>query len=218
MTIAALLAHAINFHVEEGDALSVLRTLPDACVQTVCTSPPYWGLRDYGTAAWEGGETECDHLMREGVRQDGGRQQVDGFHGSTKSNLADKPYRDVCGKCGARRIDQQLGLEQTPDEYVARMVEVFREVRRVLRDDGTLWLVIGSSFINARIESDEYVLREDLTPDQRAWVYAELAKHFAAESATMSAMRQTPPSTEPEMSSLPPERDCETSELPETGV
>jgi len=52
----------------------------------------------------------------------------------------------VCAKCGARRIDAQLGLEPTPEEYVANMVAVFREVRRVLRDDGTVWLNIGDSF------------------------------------------------------------------------
>lgn len=55
-------------------------------------------------------------------------------------------FRDVCRKCGARRIDQQIGLESTPAEYIARLVEVFREVRRVLRDDGTLWVNIGDSY------------------------------------------------------------------------
>jgi DNA modification methylase len=51
-----------------------------------------------------------------------------------------------CRKCGAKRADLQLGLEKTPEEYVAKMVEVFREVRRVLRDDGTLWLNLGDSY------------------------------------------------------------------------
>jgi DNA modification methylase len=55
-------------------------------------------------------------------------------------------YRDVCGKCGARRVDSQLGLERTPEEFVGRLVEVFREVRRVLRDDGTLWCNLGDSY------------------------------------------------------------------------
>lgn len=55
-------------------------------------------------------------------------------------------YKDKCGKCGAIRIDQQLGLEKTPDEYVARMVEIFREVQRVLKDDGTIWLNLGDSY------------------------------------------------------------------------
>lgn len=74
-----------------GDALERLQELPDASVQVCVTSPPYWGLRDYG-----------------------------------------KP--------------DQLGLEPTPDQYVANMVAVFREVRRVLADDGTLWLNLGDSY------------------------------------------------------------------------
>jgi len=74
-----------------GDCLSVLRTLPDASVHCCVTSPPYWGLRDYGH-------------------------------------------------------DGQIGLESTPEAYVARMVDVFREVRRVLRPDGTLWLNLGDSY------------------------------------------------------------------------
>ena len=48
--------------------------------------------------------------------------------------------RKVCNKCGAIRTDSQIGLEDTPEEYVENLAEVFREVRRVLRDDGTLWL------------------------------------------------------------------------------
>jgi len=74
-----------------GDCREVLRTLPESSVHCVVTSPPYFGLRDYG-------------------------------------------------------VDGQIGLEQTPDEYVAEMVAVFREVRRVLRDDGTLWLNLGDSY------------------------------------------------------------------------
>lgn len=74
-----------------GDCLDVLRTLPDESVQTCVTSPPYWGLRDYG-------------------------------------------------------VDGQLGLEKSPEEYVAKMVEVFREVRRLLKGDGTLWMNLGDSY------------------------------------------------------------------------
>jgi DNA modification methylase len=55
-------------------------------------------------------------------------------------------YGASCGKCGAKRVDLQLGLEPTPDEYVANLVAVFREVKRVLRDDGTLWLNLGDSY------------------------------------------------------------------------
>jgi DNA modification methylase len=49
--------------IYNGDALEILRQLPDATVNCCITSPPYWGLRDYGTATWDGGDTECDHLQ-----------------------------------------------------------------------------------------------------------------------------------------------------------
>jgi len=75
----------------QGDALEKLKTLEDESVHCCVTSPPYWGLRDYG-------------------------------------------------------VDGQIGLESTPEEYVAKMVEVFREVRRVLREDGTLWLNLGDTY------------------------------------------------------------------------
>lgn len=78
----------------QGDCRDVLKTLPDESVHCVVTSPPYWGLRDYG-------------------------------------------------------VEGQIGLEATPDAFVAEMVSVFREVRRVLRKDGTLWLNLGDSYSNS---------------------------------------------------------------------
>ena len=74
-----------------GDCIDRLKEVPDGAAHTCVTSPPYFGLRDYG-------------------------------------------------------VDGQIGLEATPDEFVAKMVVVFREVRRVLRDDGTLWLNLGDSY------------------------------------------------------------------------
>ncbi|WP_434695214.1 site-specific DNA-methyltransferase [Pseudomonas sp. Z1-14] len=74
-----------------GDCIDMMRTLPDQSVQCCVTSPPYYGLRDYG-------------------------------------------------------VDGQIGLEETPAEFIARLVEVFREVRRVLRDDGTAWVNMGDSY------------------------------------------------------------------------
>jgi DNA modification methylase len=55
-------------------------------------------------------------------------------------------FKETCGKCGAVRHDAGIGLEKTPEEYVANIVQVFREVRRVLRDDGTLWLNLGDCY------------------------------------------------------------------------
>jgi len=119
-----------------GDVREKLRELPDGVAHCVVTSPPYWGLRDYGTAEWEGGDAECDHALPAT-----GSTQNKGNNGKMA-----QPFRAVCGKCGARRVDNQLGLEPTIDEYIANMVGVFREVRRVLRDDGTLWLNMGSAY------------------------------------------------------------------------
>jgi DNA modification methylase len=124
--------------------------LSDGCVQCVVTSPPYWGLRDYGTARWDGGDLACDHKQGT-ARQDGGRVNVNGFNGSAAvdSHKGAMNFKDVCGKCGARRIDQQIGLEQTPDAYVAELMAVFREVRRVLRNDGVVFLNLGDSYYGA---------------------------------------------------------------------
>ena len=133
--------------LHQGEVLDILRTLPDESVNCCVTSPPYWGLRDYGTAEWDGGDQECDHKQHF-ARNDGGRVNTNGFHGSATegSNKGAINYRDQCPKCGAIRKDRQLGLERTPEEYVARMVDIFREVRRVLKPDGTLWLNLGDSY------------------------------------------------------------------------
>jgi DNA modification methylase len=123
-----------------GDVLEQLATLPDGCVQTCVTSPPYWGLRDYGTAEWEGGDAGCDHRHQLGGEGKASAKQ------NTSAGTQSLCYRDICAKCGARRIDRQIGLEPTPDEWVAKMVAVFRDVRRVLRDDGTAWVNLGDSY------------------------------------------------------------------------
>lgn len=126
-----------------GDALDVLAALPDQSVQCVVTSPPYFGLRDYG-------------------------------------------------------VDGQIGLENTPREYVDKIVAVWREVWRCLANDGCVFLNLGSSYASgARMKSEigkqrtdvraehavvsvtngdaPFVLRDDLTPDELAYVFSELA-------------------------------------------
>lgn len=136
----------------QGDVLEVLKTLPDESIDCCITSPPYWGLRDYGTAKWEGGNPECDHVETDNLKRgnSGGlsnNPQPRGEQPHTESSKI--KYKDICGKCGAKRIDSQIGLEKTPEEYVNKMVEVFREVRRVLKNTGTLWLNIGDSYAGA---------------------------------------------------------------------
>ena len=119
-----------------GSALAL--PYADGIAQTCVTSPPYYGLRDYGTARWEGGDANCSHEMR----PDGGPKQL------TSAGAAGHVHRNC--KCGARRIDSQIGLEQTPAAYVAQIVAAMREVWRVLRDDGTLWLNLGDSYAAQR--------------------------------------------------------------------
>lgn len=123
-----------------GDVIEQLRTLSDESIQCCVTSPPYYGLRDYGTAQWIGGDPTCEH----GVRRWDVPKQTQGAQ-SGHASKADQLSRREC-VCGAKRVDRQIGMEDTPDLYVATMAEVFREVRRVLRPDGTLWLNLGDSF------------------------------------------------------------------------
>ena len=110
-------------------------------VQMCVTSPPYYGLRDYGTAEYEGGDQNCEHT-------------ISGYSDNLKPDC-DRPERDgakrkACIKCGAVRKDAQLGLEETPEEYIENMVDVFRHVREILADDGVLWVNIGDSYYNYR--------------------------------------------------------------------
>ena len=123
-----------------GDALDVLRTLPAESVHCCVTSPPFYGLRDYQTGTWEGGDPDCDHLQSNYDRGTAGSRA------DAQTQDRATPYRDVCGKCGARRVDQQIGLEATPEQWLQALVAVFREVRRVLRPEGTLWLEVGDSY------------------------------------------------------------------------
>lgn len=133
----------------QGDALAVLKTLPDGCVQTCVTSPPYYGLRDYGTAQWVGGnDVSCDHetaiekWTQKNFLRSAGVTGLGNQGGAARARLRE------CPGCGASRVDVQIGLEETPAEYVSKIVEAFREVRRVLKDDGTLWLNLGDSYSN----------------------------------------------------------------------
>jgi len=132
-----------------GDVRERLKELPDQSVNCCVTSPPYWGLRDYGTASWDGGDSSCDHQGKPMATKANINRNC-GTGNDVKNAKAMEFFKDICGKCGAKRIDSQIGLEQTPDAFVAELVAVFREVKRVLRDDGTLWLNIGDSYASTK--------------------------------------------------------------------
>jgi len=131
----------MNYKVLQGNCIDSLKTLEDKSVNCCVTSPPYWGLRDYGTAEWQGGNPNCSH-KRDSKHSDScstGQKNLEGA-------IGDGIYKTECPKCGATRKDSQLGLEETPEEYVANMVKVFSEVKRVLTKDGTLWLNLGDTY------------------------------------------------------------------------
>lgn len=119
------------------------------------TSPPYWSLRDYGVepTVW-GGEGGCEH-------------QDFPFWVGKGSPICWQD--DICQRCGAWR--GALGLEPTPALYVAHMVEVFREVRRALRPDATLWLNIGDSYSSGgRGTTIVQTIRGDSDPEKNTAV------------------------------------------------
>jgi hypothetical protein len=150
--------HGCSLYV--GDCMDVLKTLPGESVQCVVTSPPYWGLRDYGTGTWDGGDAGCEH-RRPGPSDDSAALPRDGHrdgfrHGKGDTEHANEPYRDTCPKCGARRIDKQLGLEATPAEYITNLVEIFREVRRVMRPDAVCFVNMGDSYAGGKQGRDDY--------------------------------------------------------------
>lgn len=95
-----------------GDAAEQLRAMPAGSAHCCITSPPYWGLRDYKTGSWVGGDSACDHDARQ--RHDDAASQP-GIHGNAGNVLRDgaASIRRSCA-CGAKRIDKQLGSEPSP--------------------------------------------------------------------------------------------------------
>jgi DNA modification methylase len=142
----------MNIDIYIGNCLETLQKMDDQSVNTCITSPPYWGLRDYGTAEWIGGNKHCDHqgeIMRK-------------HHISDNKDKPREFFKNQCGKCGAIRKDSQLGLEDTPEEFVDNLVKVFREIKRVLKDDGTVWLNLGDSYSSGgRTTTTNQTLRGD---------------------------------------------------------
>ena len=147
MSIELVLRGERQHHIEVCDVLAGLRKIPDNSIQCCVTSPPYYGLRDYGLepSIW-GGEESCDHQWGDTVpgSNRGGSGTPTDKNGRGENYGRDAARGSFCQKCSAWR--GCFGLEPTPSLYVAHSVLIFREVRRVLRDDGTFWLNIGDSY------------------------------------------------------------------------
>ena len=133
--------------IKIGNCRKLLKEIPRKSIQSTITSPPYYGLRDYGTASWIGGDPNCPHKRLN--KQTDANITGHGDMNDVGSVVGDAIYKSVCPLCGAVREDEQIGLEETPEEYVANLVEVFREVRETLADDGTLWLNLGDTYCGA---------------------------------------------------------------------
>jgi DNA modification methylase len=130
-----------------GDNRQTLRSLPDCSVQTVVTSPPYFGLRDYGTKTWVGGDESCEHIKDTNKTKKFGNEEFNKNRPSREATKLPGYYYDSeCGQCGAVQEDFQIGLEQTPQSFIEELCKVFDEVWRVLKDDGTVWVNLGDSY------------------------------------------------------------------------
>jgi len=150
--------------IEFGDCRETMRKWAAAGIkaQTCVTSPPYYGLRDYGTGKWVGGDENCSH-KRDSKYSD---KTITG-HANKDLTVGDAIYKSVCPKCGAVREDKQLGLEETPEEYIKSMVEVFRCVWDVLEDDGTLWVNIGDSYYNYRPGKGQALVKQSVANSEQ---------------------------------------------------
>jgi DNA modification methylase len=141
--------------------LDAIKQIPDGSVHCVVTSPPYWGLRNYGTEpqVWPDSLPLCEtHDWNEAPprrkRKSTDVVDVESKQATNAGAQHDLPTSDFCRRCNAWR--GELGLEPTPELYVKHMVEIFREVRRVLRKDGTLWLNLGDSYAGSNCGSNDY--------------------------------------------------------------
>jgi len=142
--------------IYNGDALTVLKTLPDESVQMCMTSPPYWGLRNYagGEDIIWGGDEKCEH--RWGVESKKVRHSK---IWASSSPIESRPPEEqisvsrgqFCQFCNCWR--GQLGLEPTPELYVEHLMIIFREIKRVLRKDGSFYLNIGDTYWGGKGQS-----------------------------------------------------------------
>jgi site-specific DNA-methyltransferase (adenine-specific) len=150
--------------IYQGNALEVLKTFPNESINCCITSPPYWSLRDYGknTEIIWGGNNNCEHdfEVKERRLHGGTMKEEFGCSRGTREMTDWKTEDGFCSKCNAWK--GQLGLEPDFNLYISHLCDIFDEVKRVLRKDGTCWVNIadtyytksGSGFENDNISKD----------------------------------------------------------------
>ena len=124
----------------EGNCIDKIKELEDNSIDCVVSSPPYFGLRDYGTAQWQGGDPNCDHETK--------RSRGDDIKEGDKqgTNKGSRPNSQRVCYCGAKRIDEQFGLEKSYQDYIANTVKVFETFKPKLKDTATIWWNVGDSY------------------------------------------------------------------------
>jgi len=123
----------------QGNCFNKILELEDNSIDCVISSPPYFGLRDYGTSTWKGGNVNCNHTIT--------------HYNDTLKPHVNRPFRgnrDYCLHCNAERIDEQFGLENTYQDYIASTVKLFETFKSKLKDQATIWWNVGDSYHNYR--------------------------------------------------------------------
>jgi DNA modification methylase len=154
-----------------------MKGFPEESIDMVMFSPPYWGLRDYGegTETVWGGSSDCRHewvkevcgLVHENRNNlRGSQEEVVGKTGTAWIRKYDQKTVGFCVKCGAWR--GQLGLEPNSQMYIAHMVEVCREIKRVLKKTGSVYIVLGDTFMNKQKLGIPWCIRFALNED--GWI------------------------------------------------
>jgi len=146
-----------NGVIYEGNALGVLKQMPDECVDCIITSPPYWGLRDYGeesNAVW-GGNPECEHEWGEEFRMKMSGGEKSAKTGNHKKGVGHFDVKTrFCHKCGAWY--GQLGLEPTVEMYIEHLLEITAELKRVLKKSGVLFWNQGDTYGGSGCGKNDY--------------------------------------------------------------
>lgn len=134
----------------QGDALQKLKELPSESINCVMTSPPYWSLRDYSTEGiiWDGlKDCEHDFVVKERYIHRGSTDVENSIHGAIKNENLKVDWKTQDGFCNfCKAWKGQLGLEPTFDLYISHLCNIFDEVKRVLRKDGTCWINLGDTY------------------------------------------------------------------------
>ena len=126
-----------------GDVRRSVPMIADESVHCVVTSPPYFGLRDYGTSVWVGGDPACKHRVRPFGRSFAGAESSPKQQTNNGSHAG---ATGTCVLCGAARSTTEIGQEASLAKHIDVLVDVFREIRRVLRPDGVVWLNYGDAY------------------------------------------------------------------------